>query len=384
MSRIPKPEARISMMTNHDIAGRFDEVAQLLEAQGANQYRVQAWRAGAETLRQLPREAGEILEGEGIEGLERLPSIGQSLARSIRELLEQGRLRMLDRLRGKVDPHDVLTTVPGIGPTLAERIYHELGVDSLEDLEAAAHDGRLQQMGGFGEKRLAGIREALATRLRTRRLAAPHPAPGPAVGELLDVDREYRERVAQGDLPKIAPRRFNPEREAWLPVLHTSRGPRHYTALYSNTARAHAAHKTHDWVVLYFDGADGERQHTVITASRGPLSGRRIIPGREVECARWYEQEVGDRESTRDEGRREDRSRAEAEQDVVARDLGKGKSGGEADAAEPRGGDRQVDVPGTSAAQRPDEVPRHERRPGDPPDEPANEVADTPLFTRPD
>ena len=275
-------------MTNREIATRFDEVANLLEAQGANQYRVQAWRTGAESLRRLTREARDILDAEGTEGLDRLPAIGESLARSIRELLEQGRLRMLDRLRGRVDPHDVLTTVPGIGPTLAERLWQDLGIDTLEDLELAAHDGRLEQLGGFGPKRLAGIREALATRLRTRR-RSPAPAPtAPGVDELLDVDREYREKVSRDELPRIAPRRFNPGHEAWLPVLHTSRGARHYTALYSNTARAHAARRTRDWVVLYYDGADGERQHTVITATRGPLAGRRIVAGREGECERWY------------------------------------------------------------------------------------------------
>jgi hypothetical protein len=56
--------------------------------------------------------------------------------------------------------------------------------------------------------------------------------------ELLDVDREYREKAAAGTLRLIAPRRFNPTGEAWLPVLHTRRGQRRYTALFSNTARS--------------------------------------------------------------------------------------------------------------------------------------------------
>jgi hypothetical protein len=107
------------------------------------------------------------------------------------------------------------------------------------------------------------------------------------------VDREYRERASAGELPKIAPRRFNPEGEAWLPVLHAARGDRHYTALYSNTARAHEMGKTDDWVVLYYDGPDGERQCTVITSDRGHLKGRRIVRGREEECALWYAHEPG-------------------------------------------------------------------------------------------
>lgn len=101
--------------------------------------------------------------------------------------------------------------------------------------------------------------------------------------EILDVDREYREKAAAGRLVTIAPRRFNPSRVAWLPILHTERGPRHYTALFSNTARAHAQGKTNDWVVIYCDDAQGERQCTVITSERGRLEGRRIVRGREDE-----------------------------------------------------------------------------------------------------
>jgi hypothetical protein len=111
----------------------------------------------------------------------------------------------------------------------------------------------------------------------------------PAVAEVLDVDREYREKAERGLLRKIAPHRFNPTREAWLPVLHTQRGRRHYTALFSNTAHAHQLGKTRDWVILYYDEGRSEQQCTVITAQREPLKGRRIVRGREAECERHYE-----------------------------------------------------------------------------------------------
>jgi hypothetical protein len=116
----------------------------------------------------------------------------------------------------------------------------------------------------------------------------------PGVAELLAVDREYRTAAAAGTLPLIAPRRFNPGGKPWLPVLHTDHGARHYTALFSNTARAHALGRTHDWVVLYVDGGRGERQWTAVTARRGVLRGKRIIAGRELECARYY---AGEHES---------------------------------------------------------------------------------------
>lgn len=102
--------------------------------------------------------------------------------------------------------------------------------------------------------------------------------------EILDVDREYRTRSAAGELVTIAPKRFNPAHARWLPILHTARGARHYTALFSNSARAHALGRTDDWVVTYWDeDSRGDGQCTVITSYRGPLRGRRIVRGREKE-----------------------------------------------------------------------------------------------------
>ena len=277
---------------NVEIAQRLREVAALLHEQGANPFRVQAYRHAADTVQRLDRPAAEIVQADGMDGLRKLPGIGESLARSIRDLVLTGRLPMLDRLRGETDHVAVLASVPGIGEAMAKRLHHDLSIDTLEELEAAAHDGRLSEIEGIGPKKLAGIIDSLASRLgrvRGRAGAAAHgPASEPPAAELLDVDREYREKAAAGSLRTIAPRRFNPAGEAWLPVLHTQRGPRHYTALFSNTARAHQLGRTRDWVILYFDEGDGERQHTVITAQREPMKGRRIVRGREPECEAHY------------------------------------------------------------------------------------------------
>jgi putative hydrolase len=282
-ARRPRHPARLAPEVNRRVAARFEEVAALLAAQEANPFRVRAWRAAAATLRALERPVDEILAAEGASGLRALPTVGETLARAIVDLLVSGRLPMLDRLRGEVDPEALLATVPGVGRRLSRRLHDELGIASLEELEAAAHDGRLARLPGFGAKRLAGVRDALATRLQRTR---PRPLPvvaEPTVAELLDVDRDYRERASRGELPRIAPRRFNPRREAWLPILHTTRDGRHYTALFSNTARAHSLRKTDDWVVLYVDGAHGENRYTVVTASEGALRGRRVVRGREGE-----------------------------------------------------------------------------------------------------
>ena len=268
---------------NRQIADRLEEAARLLRDQGADPYRVNAYRRAAETVRHWPVSIRQLFLDRGVEGLEALPGIGIGIARAIRELVIHGRLPMLDRLRGEADPVRVLSSVPGIGRRYADRLHDELGLSSLEDLEAAAHDGRLATVAGFGEKRLAGIKDSLAHRLGRVKPRWESRARIPSVPELLDVDREYREKAAAGTLRLIAPRRFNPTGEAWLPVLHTRRGPRRYTALFSNTARAHRSGKTRDWVVLYIDHDGGDQQYTVITATRGPLRGQRIVAGREQE-----------------------------------------------------------------------------------------------------
>jgi hypothetical protein len=272
---------------NEQIAGRLEEAAHLLRDQGADPFRVAAYVRAASTVRLLREPLDDFFRRQGLEGLQELPHVGESIARAIRELLTHGRLPMLDRLRGEADPVALLASVPGIGRVLAERLHDKLGLETLADLEAAAHDGRLETIAGFGAKRLAGIRDSLAHRLGLVRVPPKIETP-PSVGELLDVDREYRERAAAGQLQRIAPRRFNPSGESWLPVLHTRRASRRYTALFSNTARAHRAGKTRDWVVLYSDNGLGEGRHTIITATFGPLRGHRVVAGREAECIGVY------------------------------------------------------------------------------------------------
>jgi hypothetical protein len=284
----PPVNPQIQREDNAAIAGRLDELAQMLAEQNANRFRVESYRRAARTVREASSSIRDLAVDRGITALTELPGIGESIARTIYQLATSGRSSMLERLRGECDPVEILSSVPGIGSKTAQRLHDELGIQTLEELEAAAHDGRLQRL-HMGDKRIFGIRDALAGRLgRAGRRTVTEHEPLPSVSELLDVDREYREQAAKGALPTIAPRRFNPTHEAWLPVLHTRRGERHYTALYSNTARAHELRRTRDWVVLYFDGRGTERQCTVITSGHGVLRGRRIVAGREPECLQHY------------------------------------------------------------------------------------------------
>ncbi|MBN1641381.1 MAG: DNA-binding protein [Anaerolineae bacterium] len=273
--------------TNEAIAGLLERIGDLLEAQGANPFRVRAYRDGAQSVRDADRSVAEWVRAAGREAIQALPGIGQGLSRLIDQYVRTGRSGMLGRLEGEVSPEDLFVQVPGIGETLARRVVNRLEIDTLEDLERAAHDGRLQEVEGFGPRRVKGVRLALSGMLGVRG-RRPRPEERPTVATLLEVDAQYRERAEEGELAKIAPRRFNPEREAWLPILHVERDGWDLTALYSNTARAHELGTTHKWVVIYYDRDGSEGQATVVTHRGGPLNGKRVVRGREAACLRYY------------------------------------------------------------------------------------------------
>jgi hypothetical protein len=299
-------ERAAAVRDNRLFADMLLEMAALLEAQGDNAFRVAAYRNAAHTIAAHPRSLREVFEREGLAGLDALPTIGPGIAAAIAEIVQTGRWSRLDRLRGTAGVEAVFHTIPGVGMALAHRLHDELGVDSLESLEVAAHEGQLERLPQIGPRRAAAIRASLTQMLdRARALRRSRPAPAtdtaaasatmagaderPPVDLLLDVDRAYRAGAEANALPTIAPRRFNPEGKSWLPVLHTRRGGWHFTALFSNTARAHELGRVRDWVVIYAeDGQHHEHQYTVVTPPAGPLAGRRVVRGREAECRAWY------------------------------------------------------------------------------------------------
>jgi Holliday junction resolvasome RuvABC DNA-binding subunit len=273
---------------NAQIAERLRFMADLREQQGDNGFRVQAYRRAAETLEGLEQPVDAILAQEGRAGLIALESVGAGIAAAIAEMVSSGRWAQLERLQGALEPERLFRSLPGIGPKLAQRLHDELEIETLEQLEMAAHDGRLERVDGVGVRRAASIRAMLNERLGGRRIRR-RTEPVPSIAALLAIDAAYRRRAAAGELRRIAPKRFNPKGEAWLPVMHLDRGRWHFTALYSNTARAHQLEKSQDWVVLYFHTANSpESQVTIVTETRGPLKGRRVVRGREHDCASHY------------------------------------------------------------------------------------------------
>ncbi len=280
-------------LSNAKIADVLARIADLLETQEANGFRVRAYRNGARRVRATREPMATLYARGGTAALDALPDIGGSLARVIAELVRTGRSSLHERLAGRVSPEDRFTTVAGIGEELAKRVHAELHVESLEELELAAHDGRLARVAGFGPRRVRAVQQALAGILgreaaRRGKQGAPQAEPSdgrPAVATLLDVDLEYRRKASAGALRRIAPRRFNPGKQAWLPVLHTERDRWAFTALFSNTARAHELGTTGDWVVIYFERDGREGQCTVVTETTGPRAGQRVVRGREDEIA---------------------------------------------------------------------------------------------------
>jgi len=153
---------------NAEIAAAFEEMADLLELQQENPFRVRAYRTAARTVDSWPEQMADLV-AQGHD-LDELPGIGKDLAGKIREILEHGSCASLDRLRASF-PAGItdLLQVPGLGPKRVHTLYHELGVRSPSDLLAAAREGRVRELHGFGatsEKRIAETISGLLERTR--------------------------------------------------------------------------------------------------------------------------------------------------------------------------------------------------------------------------
>lgn len=284
------------MVNNNEIASKLRQIATLLDEQKANPFRVSAYLSAAKTIETMGEPVEDLLQREGFSVLLELPGIGEGIARSINEFVLTGRMSRLESLQTGHDPITLFEQIPGIGPTSAHRIIETLHIDSLEALELAAHNGRLKKVPGFSTKKIALVQTWLAHILgfRRPRFEPQQKIAEPPVSLLLQIDKQYRKKAEDGELPTIAPKRFNPSGEAWLPIMHATKQGWHFTALYSNTARAHQLDRVKDWVVIYFyDDRHHEGQHTVVTETRGTTTGQRIVRGREKECSDYYAELVG-------------------------------------------------------------------------------------------
>lgn len=202
-------------VSNAEIAAIFDRIADLLEIQGDNPFRIRAYRNAARVVQGLSRSLVEMVE-QG-EDLEALPGIGKDLAAKIREIVQTGSLRKLKELEAAVSPGLVdLLQVPGLGPKRLKLLRDYLKIDSIDALERAARKGLVRQVPGFGvktEQNLLRELEALQKRLRRFLRADVEDIAAALVGYLRGIEgvkrvemagsfRRFRETV--GDLDVLA------------------------------------------------------------------------------------------------------------------------------------------------------------------------------------
>ncbi|QDV19865.1 DNA polymerase/3'-5' exonuclease PolX [Gimesia panareensis] len=148
-------------MQNAEIARQFEELADLLEIQGANPFRLRAYRNAARTISGLPESVQEIVHNDPKE-LQELPGIGKDLAEKIQTIVEDSTLPQLEELKEQIPPDVVrMLDIPGIGPKKVAFLFSELNIHTLDDLKAAAENGVIAEQKGFGKKTEQIILEGL-------------------------------------------------------------------------------------------------------------------------------------------------------------------------------------------------------------------------------
>lgn len=162
---------------NADVAAVFEEIADLLDLKGENPFRSRAYRNAARMIRDLGRELRDMVDAG--EKLTELPGIGEDLAKKIEEVVRTGKCQALEDLRSESTPGILeLLRLPGLGPKRVKLLNQKLGIANLEQLEAAARDGKIRGLPGFGEKSEQKLLEALKARALTGKrflLAAVEP-----------------------------------------------------------------------------------------------------------------------------------------------------------------------------------------------------------------
>ncbi|TVQ40842.1 MAG: DNA polymerase/3'-5' exonuclease PolX [Geminicoccaceae bacterium] len=175
-------------VANTEIAELFERYATLLEIDGANPFRVRAYRNAARTLENLPQSAVSMLEAG--EDLSELSGIGEDLADKIGAIARSGRFDELEELQDDLPASLAeIAALPGIGPKRVARLYEALGVERLDELEKAAKDERLRKVEGFGARTEQKILDEIARRAgrqKRYRLASAEQMAAPLLAYLRD------------------------------------------------------------------------------------------------------------------------------------------------------------------------------------------------------
>ncbi len=207
---------------NTEIAETLDRVAELLEIEGANPFRVRAYRNASRIIGSLPQSVETLLE-KG-EKLAELPGIGADLAGKIQEIALTGKLALLAEIERRTSPDLIgLLRLPGLGPKRVKFLRDKLGVMSLKDLAAAVAEGRLRHLRGFGAKLTENLGNALREHApsanRMRLTAAEEIADSlvtylkaaPGVRQVVVAGSFRRRKETVGDLDLLATARSSAE-----------------------------------------------------------------------------------------------------------------------------------------------------------------------------
>lgn len=161
-------------ITNNDIAAHLVKLADLLEIEGENPFRIHAYRHAAQLLKHLAQPVTELIAAG--KPLTDLPGIGKALDAKIREIVATGHLHALEREEQHLPPTlRELLTIPGLGPRRVHTLYERLNIRSPGDLAAALDSGRLRALPGFGDKLEAAIRDYLRARTAPENAALLEP-----------------------------------------------------------------------------------------------------------------------------------------------------------------------------------------------------------------
>ncbi len=151
-------------VTNREIASIFNEIADLLDLEEANPFRVRAYRNAARNILSHPKSMAELVE-EGFD-LTTLKGIGDDLSEKIIEIVRTGELAFLNGLKKSVSTElEPLLRIPGLGPKRVHLLHEKLKIESLHDLKEALQKGRLQTLRGFGQKLIEGIAKGVEKKL---------------------------------------------------------------------------------------------------------------------------------------------------------------------------------------------------------------------------
>ena len=151
-----------NMKINKVLAKKFEELANALDFLGENPFKVRAYMKVARVLEELPEDVTEIYKTQGFEGLERIPGIGEGIAKKIVEFIEKGTFEKYEEVMSKV-PADLLKLmdVPGVGPRTLKLIYDKFKVTTMDEFIKILDDPRILTLPGMGEKKIENIKRGL-------------------------------------------------------------------------------------------------------------------------------------------------------------------------------------------------------------------------------